>query len=60
MVAMMLTNLIPVSFEFSYMCSCKGSSSEIKPCADVKLSNLSKDLCRVEFSSVIGNPGKPE
>lgn len=40
MVAMLLTNLIPVSFEFSYMCSCKASSSEIKLRADIKL-NLS-------------------
>lgn len=60
MVAMLVTNLIPISFEFSYMCSCKASSSEIKPRADVKLGSLSKELCGVEFSSVVGNPGRPE
>lgn len=46
---MLLANLILISFEFSYVCSCKASSSETEPCADIKLCNLSKELCRVEI-----------
>lgn len=56
---MLLANLILISIEFSYMCYCKANSSETEPYADIKLCSYSKEFCRVKFSFLFGNPGKP-